>query len=225
MHLLFLFLNYALVFLADFLPDERIKRIRTEKKPKDFRYNKSAHMEGPMLISAGDDTKLCAYPVKNFTSTYFRDICPVPQRTPIQLVLNTAFNQSSMLLVQSSHCLDIHLLQLRNVHTAGGHANPEMQRFKIYASIRVPSRASQQIICSTISNSGVFVAYSNQLKTSLLELKCEVGKITLSTKKLPQRLPFIHSMIFTHDSTWLILAGHDRKIYVSWPYASPSFLD
>lgn len=164
-----------------------------------------------MLISAGDDTKLLAYPVKEFT---IRDICPAPQGTPIQLVLNTAFNQSSMLLVQSSHWLDIHLLQLRNVHTSGRHANPKMQNFKIYASARVQSRASRQIICSTISNSGVLVAYSDHEKPSLVELKWEVGKITLSTKKLPQKLPFTHSMMFTHDSTWLILAGHDRRIYV-----------
>ncbi|WJX86237.1 hypothetical protein P8452_68576 [Trifolium repens] len=170
----------------DFLPDERIKRIRREKKPKDFSYHKWAHMKGPLLISAGDDTKLFAYPVKEFTTIH--DICPAPQGTPIQLVLNTAFNQSSMLLVQSSRWLDIHLLQLRNVHTVGRRANPKTQHFKIYGSGRVQSKASQQIICSTISNSGVLVAYSDQEKPSLVELKCEAGKIKLT--------------------------GHDRRIYV-----------
>ncbi|GAU24742.1 hypothetical protein TSUD_355710 [Trifolium subterraneum] len=170
----------------DCLPDERIKRIRREEKPKDFSYHKWAHMKGPLLISAGDDTKLFAYPVKEFTTIH--DICPAPQGTPIQLVLNTALNQSSMLLVQSSHWLDIHLLQLRNVRTVGRRANPKMQQFKIYASGRVQSKTSQQIICSTISNSGILVAYSDQEKPSLVELKCEVGKITLT--------------------------GHDRRIYV-----------
>lgn len=197
--------------LADPLPDERIKRVRREEKPMDFSYHKWAHLGVPMLISAGDDTKLFAYPVKEFTQFSPHDICPAPQRTPIQVVLNTAFNQSSMILVQSSHWLDIHLLQLRNVHTAGGRAKTEMLA-------RVKSKASRKIICSTISNSGVLFAYSDHLKPSLFELKrCDVGKITwsVSRRKFPQRLPFAHSMIFTHDSSWLIVAGHDRRIYVS----------
>ncbi|KAE9588474.1 hypothetical protein Lal_00003033 [Lupinus albus] len=194
----------------DSLPDERVKRARRDEKPVEFSYHKWAHLGVPMLISAGDDTKLFAYPVKEFTKFSPHDICPAPQRTPIQLVLNTAFNQSSMLLVQSSHGLDIHLLQLRNVHTAGGSAKTEMLA-------RVKSKASQKIICSTISNSGMLFAYSDHLKPNLFELKrSEGGKVTwsVSKRKLPSRLPFAHSMIFTHDSSWLIVAGHDRRIYV-----------
>ncbi|KAE9599979.1 putative transcription factor WD40-like family [Lupinus albus] len=194
----------------DPLPDERVKRARRDEKPIEFSYHKWAHLGVPMLVSAGDDTKLFAYPVKEFTKFSPHDICPAPQRTPIQLVLNTAISQSSMILVQSSHGLDIHLLQLRNVHTAGGHAKTELLA-------RVKSKASQKIICSTISNSGMLFAYSDHLKPSLFELRrSEGGKVTwsVSKRKLPLRLPFAHSMIFTHDSSWLILAGHDRRIYV-----------
>ncbi|OIW20872.1 hypothetical protein TanjilG_24950 [Lupinus angustifolius] len=194
----------------DPLPDERVKRARREEKPIEFSYHKWAHLGVPMLISAGDDTKLFAYPVKEFTKFSPHDICPAPQRTPIQLVLNTAISQSSMILVQSSHGLDIHLLQLRNVHTARGHAKTEMLA-------RVKSKASQKIICSTISNSGMLFAYSDHLKPSLFELRrSEGGKVTwsVSKRKLPPKLPFAHSMIFTHDSSWLIVAGHDRRIYV-----------
>ena len=193
------------------MPDERIKRPRREEKPIDFSYHKWAQFGVPMLISAGDDTKLFAYPVKEFTKFSPHDICPAPQRTPIQLVLNTAFNQSSILLVQSPQWLDVHLLQLRNVRTAGGFAKTEILA-------RVKSKESRKIICSTIANSGAFFAYSDHAKPSLFDLKrSESGKVTwsVSRKKLPQRLPFAHSMIFTHDSSWLILAGHDRRIYVS----------
>lgn len=101
-------------FLADSLPHERIKRARHEKKPIEFSYHKWAHVGVPMLILAGDDTKLFAYSVKEFTKFSPHDICPAPQRTPIQLVLNTDFNQSPMLLVQSSRWLDILSIKLKN---------------------------------------------------------------------------------------------------------------
>nr|KYP57092.1 Cirhin [Cajanus cajan] len=194
----------------DIKAERRIKRARREEKPIHFSYHKWAHLGVPMLISAGDDTKLFAYPVKEFTKFYPHDICPAPQRTPIQLVLSSVFNQSKMLLVQSSQCIDIHLLQLKNVRTPG-----DLAKTKILC--RVKSKASQKIICSTISDSGALFAYSDQEKPRLYELESgEVGKITCDVRRrtLPQRLPFAHSMIFTHDSSCLIVAGHDRMIYV-----------
>lgn len=170
-----------------------------------------------MLISAGDDTKLFAYPVKEFTKFSPHDICPAPQRTPIQLVLNTAFDQSPVLLVQSSQWIDVHMLQLKNVSTAGSYAKTELVT-------RVKSKASRKIICSTISNSGQFFGYSDHMKPSLFELKrCGTGKVTwsVSRRKLPSRLPFAHCMVFTNDSSWMIVAGHDRRIYVSQQFTSP----
>lgn len=219
MHLQFCSLTMDLC-LADSLPDERIKRARREGKPIEYSYHKWAHLGVPMLISAGDDTKLFAYPVKEFTKFSPHDICPAPQRTPIHLVHDTAFNQSPMLLVQSSHCIDVHLLQLKDVHTAGAYAKTEILA-------RVKSKGSCKIICSSIANSGVLFGYSDHVKPSLFELKrSEGGKITwsVSRRKLPQRLPFAHCMIFTHDSSWLIVAGHDRKIYVSSNTSSLSWL-
>lgn len=214
----FRFFEYSCLFwflavgfcLADVLPDERIKRARHKKKPNDFSYHKWAHLGVPMLISAGDDTKLFAYPVKEFLEFSPHDICPAPQRTPIQLALNTSFNQSSMFLVQSPHQIDVHLLHIRNVRTAGGFAKTE--------KIAQVKKASSKIICSTLADSGVFFAYSDHEKPSLFELKrCEDGKTTwrVCKRKLPKILPFAHSLVFTHDSSWLVLAGHDRRIYVS----------
>ncbi|KAL4372386.1 hypothetical protein S245_021936 [Arachis hypogaea] len=194
----------------DSLPEERNKRRRLEGKPVDLNYHKWSQIGVPMLISAGDDTKLFAYPVKEFTKFSPHDICPAPQRTPVQLVLNTAFNQSSMLLVQSRQWLDVHLLHLGNVRTAGCFTKTEILA-------RVKTKESRKIACSTIANSGEHFAYSDNARPSLFELKRSgVGKITwsVSRKKLPPRLPFAHSMIFTHESSWLILAGHDRRIYV-----------
>lgn len=207
-----MFCSLAVHFcFADIMPEMRIKRARLEESSTHFSYHKWAHLGVPMLISAGDDTKLFAYPVKEFTNFSPHDICPAPQRTPIQLVLNSVFDQSKMLLVQYSQWIDIHLLQLKNERTPGGFAKTEILA-------RVKSKASRKIICSTISNSGALFAYSDHKKPCLFELKkFEVGKITwsVSKRKLPQRLPFAHNMIFTQDSSCLIVAGHDRRIYVS----------
>ncbi|RZB58332.1 WD repeat-containing protein PCN isoform B [Glycine soja] len=195
---------------ADIKPEKRIKRARRAENPISFRYHKWAHLGVPMLISAGDDTKLFAYPVKEFTMFSPHDICPAPQRTPIQLVHNSVFNQRKLLLVQSSQKIEVQLLQLKNVRTSGGFT-------KNVVVAQVNSKASQKIICSTISNSGALFAYSDHKKPSLFQLKRdEVGKIKWDVRKreLPQILPFAHSMIFTHDSSKLIVAGHDKRIYV-----------
>lgn len=64
-----------------------------------------AHSGVPML--AGDDTELFTYSATDFTKFSVHDICPAPQRMPMQLVLNTVFNQTPLLLIQASHYLDI----------------------------------------------------------------------------------------------------------------------
>ncbi|KAL2583658.1 hypothetical protein AAZV13_14G084500 [Glycine max] len=194
----------------DIKPEKRIKRARRAENPISFRYHKWAHLGVPMLISAGDDTKLFAYPAKEFTMFSPHDICPAPQRTPIQLVHNSVFNQRKLLLIQSSQKIEVHLLQLKKVCTSGGFTKNDVVA-------EVKSKGSRKIICSTISNSGALFAYSDHKKPSLFQLKRnEVGKIKWDVRKreLPQILPFGHSMIFTHDSSKLIVAGHDKRIYV-----------
>lgn len=168
-----------------------------------------------MLISAGDDTKLYAYSVKEFMKFSPHDICPAPQRVPIQLVLNTVFNQTSLLLVQASNWLDILLVRTKNS------VRPDMASKGLAAThllARVKSKASRKIICSTISNSGVLFAYSDHVKPSLFELKCKVGKSawTVNKRLLLQKLPYAHCMVFSCDSSQLLIAGHDRRIYVSF---------
>ncbi|XP_044475587.1 WD repeat-containing protein PCN-like [Mangifera indica] len=196
----------------DPLPDEKIKRSRSREKPIDFSYHKWAHSGVPMLVSAGDDTKLFAYSAKEFTKFSPHDICPAPQRVPVQLVHNAIFDHT-LLLVQSSYWIDILSLHLKsnvNSGTFGGHATTDLLA-------RVKSKASLKIICSTISNSGLLFAYSDHVKPHLFELKRpEVSKSAWSIKKrrLPCKLPFARSMVFTYDCSLLILAAHDRKIYV-----------
>ncbi|KDP35722.1 hypothetical protein JCGZ_10494 [Jatropha curcas] len=200
----------------DPLPDEKAKRIRSRKKPLDFSYHKWAHQGVPMLISAGDDTKLFAYSAKEFTKFSPHDICPAPQRVPVQLVLNTVFNQISLLLVQSSHWLDI-----LYVHTKGGtmpDTSPGPSRGHANTNLlaRIKTKASRKILCSAICNSGRLFAYSDHVKPNLFELKKHSGKTawTVNKKQLPQKLPYAHSMVFSPDSSQLMIAGHDRKIYV-----------
>ncbi|KAK6939734.1 hypothetical protein RJ641_029265 [Dillenia turbinata] len=200
----------------DPLPEEKVKRAHHKEKPLEFSYHKWAHMGVPMLISAGDDSKLFAYSAKEFTLFSPHDICPVPQKLPIQLVPKTVFNES-LLLVQDSYRLDI----LR-VHVRGGSApdmapGPSGGRATTDLLVRLKSKASRKIMCSTISSSGMFFAYSDHVKPSLFELKrSEVGKITWTVDKrqLPHKLPNAHSMVFSSDSSRLMISGHDRKIYV-----------
>ncbi|CDY27618.1 BnaA09g27890D [Brassica napus] len=192
-------------------PDSYAKRKsrkqRKKDKPTGFSYHKWAHLGAPMLISAGDDAKLFAYSVQEFTKFSPHDICPAPQRVPMQMVHNTVFNQTSLLMVQESCSLDI--LRIHISSDCSG-------RISTKPLVRVKSKDARKIICSAISNTGSLFAYSDQIRPSLFELeKNKLGKNPWSPnrKRLPS-LPFAHSMVFSCDSSRLIIAGHDRKIYI-----------
>lgn len=193
------------------LPDSDAKgksrKQRRKEKPGGISYHKWAHLGVPMLISAGDDAKLFAYSVQEFTKFHPHDICPAPQRVPMQMVHNTVFNQTSLLLVQDSCSLDI----------LGIHISSESSgRVLTKPLVRVKSKGGRKIICSAISNAGSLFAYSDQIRPSLFELKKnKLGKNPWSPirKRLPN-LPSAHSMVFSCDCSRLIIAGHDRKIYV-----------
>lgn len=202
--------------IVDPLPDEHVKRIRTKEKTLEFSYHKWAHLGVPMLISAGDDTKLFAYSVQEFTNFSPHDICPAPQRVSIQLAHSNLFNHTSLLLVQASYCLDIlavHVSSNIDSGSPGGRASTELVA-------RVKSKASRKIICSAISDSGELFAYSDHAKPNLFELKRHgVGKsMAINKKQLPRKLPFAHSMVFSHDSSRFMIAGHDKRIYVCFNF-------
>ncbi|KAL8225435.1 hypothetical protein R6Q57_017992 [Mikania cordata] len=190
----------------DILPEEKIKRARSKEKP-DLSYNKWAHVGIPMLISAGDDTKLFAYSANEFTKFAPHDICPAPQRPPIQLVCRIADRLTYLLLVQAPHWLDLLTV---HVNREGGVSTTDL-------IARVKNRGLRKIICSSISPSGRFFAYSSHVKPCLFELKKNgTGKSgwSISKRKLPSSLPFAHSMLFSSDSSRLMISGHDRMIYV-----------
>ncbi|CAA0809060.1 Transducin family protein / WD-40 repeat family protein [Striga hermonthica] len=201
----------------DLPPNEKVKRARGRQKPLEFSYHKWAHLSVPMLISAGDDTKLYAYSVKEFTKFSPHDICPAPQRMPMQLVPKTVLNPTPLLLIQAAHSLDICYVRLKGhsasnfgLGTPGGLASTDL-------IARVKCKVSQKIICSAISSSGTSFAYSDHVKPSLFELrrnKSGKGSWTVNKRPLPKELPFAHYMVFTSDSSRLLLAGHDRRIYM-----------
>ncbi|KAK8309542.1 hypothetical protein V6Z12_D02G131200 [Gossypium hirsutum] len=123
--------------------ERKVKKIRFKgKKLLDFSYSKLARFRVPMLVSAGDDAKLFAYSAKEFTRFSPHDVCPAPQRVPVQLVVNT--------------------------------------------------------------------------RPSLFALSRQAGESTwtISKRQLPQDLPSAHSMAFTCDGVRLLIAGHDRRIYI-----------
>ncbi|XAR61976.1 hypothetical protein NMG60_11016539 [Bertholletia excelsa] len=199
------------------LPDEKVKKVRCREKPIDFSYHKWAHLGVPMLISAGYDTKLFAYSAQEFTKFSPHDICPAPQRVPSHLVLNTAFDQKPLLLVQASNWLDIFCIRVKTGAVPGMGSGPFGGLATMDLLARVKSKAARKIICSTFSTSGLLFAYSDHVKPNLFELKrCEDGKNawTVNKRHLPSNLPFAHSMVFSFDSSRLIIAGHDRRIYV-----------
>ncbi|EPS65026.1 hypothetical protein M569_09751, partial [Genlisea aurea] len=191
----------------DLPPDEKIKRARKSTKPFEFSYHKWAHLGVPMLISGGEDTKLFAYPVKEFDKFSPHDISPAPQRLSMQLILRTPFNRQPLLFAQAAHWMDIYSVHLEN---GGGSARTSLVA-------RVKSRASQKIICSAMSSSGTRFAYSDHRKPNLFELKKAAsgkGSFTVNKRQLPQGLPFAHFMIFSMDSSRLLVAGNDKRIYV-----------
>lgn len=203
-----------LIFLIDISPEEKIVKVRRQEKPVEFSYHKWAHLGVPMLISGGDDAKLIAYSAREFTQFSPHDICPSPQRPLIKLVNDTVSDRDSMMLVQSSGWIDV--LQVKLI---GKKAVTQLLA-------RVKSKGSSKIICSAISSSGMLFAYSDQKNPCLFELKkAEVGKSKWIIHKiqLPKRLPYAHSMIFSADSSYLMLAGHDRKIYVCFHYQLESY--
>ncbi|KAJ0970112.1 hypothetical protein J5N97_022989 [Dioscorea zingiberensis] len=197
----------------DQLPDEKLTKVRRREKPVSFSYHKWAHLGVPMLISAGDDTKLFAYSAKEFTQFSPHDICPAPQRPSVQLVHNTILDGAPMMLVQSSDCLDVMPVKFGNNATL---SMPSRQHATTQLLARVKSKRSRKIICSCISRTGMLFAYSDHVKPNLFELKKpKAGKsgFTVNKSGLPQGLPFAHTMVFSVDSSCLMLAGHDRKIY------------
>ncbi|KAL3840498.1 hypothetical protein ACJIZ3_025089 [Penstemon smallii] len=201
----------------DLPPDEKVKRSRGREKPLDFSYHKWAHLGVPMLISAGDDTKLFAYSAKEFTKFSPHDICPSPQRMPMQLVPKTVFNQTPLLLIQAAHVLDIYCVHLKNGAVSDIIPGPTIGAATTDLVARIKCKASRKIICSTISSSGSSFSYSDHIKPNLFELKrSKSGKNlwTVNKRKLPPELPFAHTMIYSSDSSRLLLAGHDRRIYL-----------
>uniref|UniRef100_A0A1D1Z8K6 Cirhin n=2 Tax=Anthurium amnicola TaxID=1678845 RepID=A0A1D1Z8K6_9ARAE len=198
----------------DTLPAEKKNKIRGRKKPMEFSYRKWAHFGVPMLISAGDDTKLFAYSVREFTKFSPHDICPAPQRLPVKLALNTLADEIPLVLVQYPSWLDISTIQMQSGVTSG------KQHGKNAATplvARIKSKGSQQIICSALSNSGTFFAYSDHVKPCLFELRRNKARTcgwTVSKRKLPRGLPFAHTIVFSADSSRMMLSGHDRKIYM-----------
>uniref|UniRef100_A0A7C8YJ30 Uncharacterized protein n=1 Tax=Opuntia streptacantha TaxID=393608 RepID=A0A7C8YJ30_OPUST len=198
----------------DLVPDEKVKRARRKGKPVDFSYHKWAHLGVPMLLSAGDDTKIFAYSVNEFTKFSPHDVCPAPQRALVHMVQNSAFNQMPLLLVQASNRVDIMSLRLGN-----GVLPDKASRGIVSTNLlaRVNSKGSGKITCSAFSPSGSLFSFSNHIKPSLFELKsCKGGKSAwiINKRTLPGKLPYGHAMTFTFDSSRLILAGHDRRIYI-----------
>ncbi|XP_031118407.1 WD repeat-containing protein PCN-like [Ipomoea triloba] len=201
----------------DTLPEEKVKRRRGKAKPLDFSYHKWAHIGVPMLISGSDDTKLFAYSAKEFTKFSPHDICPAPQRPSIQLVTNTIFNRTSLLLIQDSYRIDIFSVGVRNGVVSNSGSNPSGGAAKTDVVVRIKCQASRKITCSSISPSGEFLAYSDHVNPRLLQLnRTGTGTHTwkVNKRKLPLELPFAHSMVFSSDSSQLMIAGCDRRIYV-----------
>uniref|UniRef100_A0A7N0U9R0 Uncharacterized protein n=1 Tax=Kalanchoe fedtschenkoi TaxID=63787 RepID=A0A7N0U9R0_KALFE len=196
--------------------EEKVKRVRRKGKPIDFSYRKWARVGVPMLISAGDDTKLFAFSANEFTNFHPHEICPAPQRPPIHLVTNTIFNQTSLLMAQSPYRLDIFCLHAKEVAPDNA-AGPSCGSAALELLARVKCKTNQKIICSAMSASGAFFAYSDHVKVTLFELKRPGGQKkswSIQKKKLPTGLPYGHTLAFTYDSSWLMIAGHDRRIYV-----------
>lgn len=189
-------------------------KARHREKSISFTYHKWAHLGVPMLISGGDDTKLFAYSAREFTQFSPHDICPAPQRVLVQMVPSTDADGASVLLAQHGAQLD--LLLIKSNHPSMSTV-PFGRKAITQVIAHMKRKKSKKIISSTISSSGKFFAFSDHVKPCMFELKKPKGGKggwTVNKLQLPHRLPYAHCMVFSIDSSRLILAGHDRKIYV-----------
>ncbi|CAN6281506.1 unnamed protein product [Urochloa humidicola] len=171
----------------DVLPDEKTLKIRRREKHQ-FSYHKWAHLGVPMLISGGDDTKLFAYSAREFTQFAPHNFCPAPQRP---------------------------LINLARVQNKVTPSTSSREDAKVRQLARLKSKGSRKIISSAASTNGMLLAYSDCVRPCLFALKHKSGKkYTLDKLELPKGLPSSQSMMFTGDSSNLILAGRDGKIYI-----------
>lgn len=198
-------------FLDD-IPEEKAVKIR-RRENSEFSYHKWAHLGVPMLISGGDDTKLFAYSAREFTQFAPHNFCPAPQRPLINLARDSTVNGDSVMLVQSANWLDVLLVTVQNKLTPStSRGDATVRRLA-----RLKSKGARKIISSAASTNGTLLAYSDCVRPCLFALKHKGGKkYNLDKLELPKGLPCSHSMMFTVDSSNLVLAGRDGKIYVSF---------
>lgn len=199
--------------VLDALPEEKAKKIRRKEKPIEFSYHKWAHLGVPMLISGGDDTKLFAYSAREFTQFAPHNFCPAPQRPLINLASDNTVNGESVMLVQSANCIDVLLVTVQNKLIPSTSSRGDAT---IRLVVHLKSKGSRKIVSSAVSNNGMLLAYSDCVKPSLFALRPKGGKkFSLDKIELPKGIPCSQSMMFTVDSSSLILSCHDGKIYVS----------
>ena len=205
--------------LSDAVPEEKVVKVR---RKDEFSYRKWAHLGVPMLISGGDDTKLFAYSAREFTLYAPHNFCPAPQRPLINLARDCTVNGDSVMLVQSVNCLDVLLVSVKNKLTpstsSGGDAT-------IRQVVHLKSKGSRKIIASAVSTNGMLFAYSDCVKPCLFALRHKGGKkFSLDKIELPKGIPCSQSMMFTDDSSSLVLSCNDGKIYVSVSLIWPPFV-
>ncbi|KAF3322914.1 cirhin-like protein [Carex littledalei] len=190
-------------------------KVRKKDKPIEYSYHKWAHLGVPMLISSGDDAKLFAYSAMEFTNFAPHDICPAPQRPLVNLTKqrSTSDGDGQIMLIQQYNRLDIKVLE----NVAGNVKRTRNQP----THLQLKSEGLRRIVCSAISADGTHVAYSHNVRPCLFELRCQSedghnnkGVWLLKKLKLPKGLPSAYCMIFSVDSSSLIISGRDRKIYV-----------
>lgn len=187
-------------------------KIRRREK-HEFSYHKWAHLGVPMLISGGDDTKLFAYSAREFTQFAPHNFCPAPQRPLINLAKDSTVNGECVMLVQSAYWLDVLLVAVQNKLTTPSTSRGDP---KVRQLARLKSKGSRKIISSAASTNGTLLAYSDCVRPYLFSLKHKGGKkYTLDKLELPKGLHRSQSMMFSVDSSYLILAGRNGKIYVS----------
>ncbi|KAI4967027.1 hypothetical protein ZWY2020_034431 [Hordeum vulgare] len=193
----------------DAVPEEKVVKIR---RKDEFSYHKWAHLGVPMLISGGDDTKLFAYSARDFTQYSPHNFCPAPQRPLINLARDCTVNGDSVMLVQSVNCLDVLLVSVQNKQAPSTSSRGDAT---IRQVVHLKSKGSRKIIASAVSTNGMLFAYSDCVKPCLFALRHKGGKkFSLDKMELPKGIPSSQSMMFTADSSSLLLSCNDGKIYV-----------
>ncbi|CAM6020208.1 unnamed protein product [Sphagnum balticum] len=206
---------------GDLPVQKRRKQLQKSEHRKQTDYRKWALSQTGMLISGGNDAKLFTYPANSFLSFHPHDICPAPERPFIQLAHRSPLQGGTLMMAQHPTWVDV--WKINSNESALNMDNRSMLKAQpLILLARIKCKSSGHITCSAISGNGCLVALSDCQRPRLYQLEHDFTNNSvsedkmrrISKKKLPPVLQATHCMLFSADSTRLLLVAPQLSVSV-----------